>query len=805
MEKPLAGAVICCTSVVPEDRARYAEYALQMGADHKLDLTSDVTHLLVGDTDTAKYRYVAKEREDVRVLRPEWVEAVRNRWMEDTTLDMEVLYADYKLPTLHGLKICITGFDDLTFRAQLQKNVVENGGEYTGDLTKDVTHLIAAKADGKKFEYGMQWQKKVVSLKWYKDTLQRGMQLDESLYHPTRPFDQQGIDEQGNSAWKRHAKPVSQLGKRARDDAFVPQPPKKLRRTASTRLGSQNDNLWTDIVAGEGFDVAEHERREHKPAKSLPSMRTSTSEDATVQEERSFSHPHSVPQNSGYFSGRNFSMHGLDPRRAEIVRTIVASGGGSLFDSIDAAIQESESDGRIAIMVIAHNYPAEKVPKIANVDVVTEFWLEWCMLNKAFIEPQDYPLGLPISQTRPQGITKLSVSTTGFTPVERLQMHKLMQLLGGKYEETFTPHVSVLIYKEDNSNTGKTRVAEAADVPVVGSKWLFRLLEDGRVPSYEHYRISTRKSIRSRPQQKGYNDSKAPAEDRPSARPSKTSTKVDLPAVERDSVNGDEGSNGAKTSKGPLSEISPNSPTKERAEGPTKQKKRLFQTLDGPSSETAEGVLPQDENDKPAAGMADARTLNGAIQDLLEMKARSKLSSNEVGADQPRKKGLFGRALSNLSNSSAKSNRPHSRASSVDTVNTDGVGSEIGVSLSNKDRSSSSFIGRAQSGLHTGSVSAAMELRDLGYYQTGHAEEAEAPALTQLVYDDPEEAIMLREKLAARRRQRSRLGQKADDPPPAQQREDRKIRDDDLLANAGWGAGRRTRHKDKSPPGLKQF
>ena len=804
MEKPLAGAVICCTSVIPEDRTRYAEYAQQMGADHKLDLTSDVTHLLVGDTDTAKYRYVAKEREDVRVLRPEWVEAVRNRWMEDTSLELEGLYAEYKLPTLQGLKICITGFDDLTFRAQLQKNVVENGGEYTGDLTKDVTHLIAAKPEGKKFEFGLQWQKKVVSLKWYKDSLQRGMQLDESLYNPTRPVDEQGIDEQGKPAWKRHTQPVSHLGKRAQDDNVVPQPPKKLRRTASARLGSQNDNLWTDIVAGEGFDVADDERRVLKPTKSLPSMRPSTSRDATVQQERSFSHSDSVPQSSGYFSGRNFGMHGLDPRRAEIVRTIVGAGGGSLSDSIDAAVRESESDGRNAIMVIAHSYPAEKVPKFTNVDVVTEFWLEWCMFNKAFIAPQDYPLGLPISQTRPQGITKLSVSTTGFTPVERLQMQKLMQLLGGRYEETFTPHVSVLICKEDKSNKEKMRAAEATNVPVVGPRWLFRLLEEGRVPSYEHYRITTMKSIGPRPQQKGHNDSKGLVEDKPSNNPSKTSTDVDLLIVARKSVNGNEDSNGVRPSKEPLSEVSPNSPTKERVDSHTKQKKRLFQTPDGPSSERAEDVLPVDENGKPAIGMADARALNGAIQDLLDMKARSKSSNSEVRADQARKKGLYGRALSNLSNSSAKSNRPRSRASSVDTVNTDGVGSEIGVSLSNKDRSSSSFTGRAQSGLHTGGVSA-IELGDLGYYQTGHAEEAEAPALTQLVYDDPEEAIILREKLAARRRQRFRLGQKADDPPPAQQREDRKIRDDDLLTDAGWGAGRRTRHKDKNPPGLKQF
>lgn len=83
-----------------------------MGAEHKLDLTSDVTHLLVGSTDTPKYQYVAREREDVKVLRPEWVEAVRECWMEDRSLDMNALEAEYRVPALAGLKICITGFDD---------------------------------------------------------------------------------------------------------------------------------------------------------------------------------------------------------------------------------------------------------------------------------------------------------------------------------------------------------------------------------------------------------------------------------------------------------------------------------------------------------------------------------------------------------------------------------------------------------------------------------------------------------------------------------------------------------------------
>ena len=100
---------------------------------------------------TPKYKYVAREREDVKVLRPEWIEAVRETWMSDDGIDLNALEAQYKLPTFTGLTICITGFDDLSFRAQLQQKIDELGGKYTGDLTKHVTHLIAFKPEGKKY------------------------------------------------------------------------------------------------------------------------------------------------------------------------------------------------------------------------------------------------------------------------------------------------------------------------------------------------------------------------------------------------------------------------------------------------------------------------------------------------------------------------------------------------------------------------------------------------------------------------------------------------------------------------------
>ena len=83
-----------------------------MGAVHKLDLTSDVTHLVVGETDTPKYKFVARERPDVKCILPSWIEAVRASWLQGGATDIEVLERVHKLPSFAGLRLCVTGFDD---------------------------------------------------------------------------------------------------------------------------------------------------------------------------------------------------------------------------------------------------------------------------------------------------------------------------------------------------------------------------------------------------------------------------------------------------------------------------------------------------------------------------------------------------------------------------------------------------------------------------------------------------------------------------------------------------------------------
>ncbi len=162
-----------------------------------------------------------------------------------------------------------------------------NGGEYRGDLTKEVTHLIAYAAEGKKYQYATQWEVKVVGLKWLKDSLGRGMILEEAMYHPTIP-----VDKQGAGAWNRQARPQLPPSKRTWDGETAADVPRKLRRTASVKLGSQSEGLWSEIVSGpQGKEAATHE--DLQTSKSMPvrkpvgsELRSFVTDSAVMEDDR---------------------------------------------------------------------------------------------------------------------------------------------------------------------------------------------------------------------------------------------------------------------------------------------------------------------------------------------------------------------------------------------------------------------------------------------------------------------------------------------------------------------------------------
>jgi DNA replication regulator DPB11 len=223
--------------------------------------------------------------------------------------------------------------DAVAFRGQLQERIIAHGGDYRGDLTKNVTHLIANAPEGKKYQYAEQWHVRVVSLCWFKDCLDRGMVLEESLYHPTMP-----AEEQGKGAWNREAKPQVQLGKRPRDEKPPQEALRKLRRTASTKLGSQSDDLWGDIMGG-GFDARPGRDLQARPSKlylqvkpvvlepeSFVTEDTEAKKDGGIVE-ATFQRPVNALSEvyQGYFSGQAFLVHGFPPKNVsfKICRELV--------------------------------------------------------------------------------------------------------------------------------------------------------------------------------------------------------------------------------------------------------------------------------------------------------------------------------------------------------------------------------------------------------------------------------------------------------------------------------------------------
>jgi DNA replication regulator DPB11 len=179
--------------------------------------------------------------------------------------------------------------------------------------------------------YAGQWNIKVVSLKWFTESLSRGMTLEETLYHPTTPEAEQGL-----GAWIRLSPSASLLGKRTRGAEPVVNPVRtKLRRTASAKLGSQNEGLWTDIVGG-GFSIQpqaikqwDDDDEAMKPPvrpKSMVLEPKSFASDTTVMEwtesigtiKNQHTPPDSSAASKGFLHGRTFFIYGFTDRQVRL-------------------------------------------------------------------------------------------------------------------------------------------------------------------------------------------------------------------------------------------------------------------------------------------------------------------------------------------------------------------------------------------------------------------------------------------------------------------------------------------------------
>uniref|UniRef100_A0A8H7NI89 BRCT domain-containing protein n=1 Tax=Bionectria ochroleuca TaxID=29856 RepID=A0A8H7NI89_BIOOC len=141
--EPFKGLVVCCTSISSEHRIQIAQQVVDLGGVHKLDLTPDVTHLIVGEYDTPKYRHVARHRQDIKAMDAAWVHSVSDLWKNDEVIDFYGLEEKYRLKTFESrgakqstrphepldresLRICLSGFGEQN--DEIAAQITANGG-----------------------------------------------------------------------------------------------------------------------------------------------------------------------------------------------------------------------------------------------------------------------------------------------------------------------------------------------------------------------------------------------------------------------------------------------------------------------------------------------------------------------------------------------------------------------------------------------------------------------------------------------------------------------------------------------------
>ncbi|KAI0166207.1 hypothetical protein GGR57DRAFT_445856 [Xylariaceae sp. FL1272] len=515
--RPFEGLVLCCTSIEADLRNEIAQRTADLGGVHKYDLTPDVTHLLVGDYNTPKYRHVAKERPDIKPMAAGWVDAVRQLWVEDQEIDMAALETAWMLrpfessggipnspnPQLRErqrLVCCLTGFEDNAVRAMIEAKVRANGGDYVADLSRRVTHLITFKPEGKKYLAARKWDIRCVSIEWLHDSAERAMILNEDCYDPSRP-----PEERGRDAWSRRNTRRTSLGKRTRDGpiAAVDESRRKFRKSASMRMSNQSSHLWGDILSHSADDLSRPEVTQSEPAPPpLPAADLDKSGGQPPQHiAQPFSNVSRITVDAGVLSGCRFFVSGFSEAREALLFKHLASHGGKISSSLSdvASLSHGEPLGQRYLLVPQSSHQDDYPIPPDGIHVVTEFFIERCIHNKRLYHAQDHVLGRPFPSFPINGFQNLTINAAGIFNEQLNQVEKAVTQLGATYSEKLNKEISVIICPDLSSlRIQKRDFAILNNIPIVNMEWLWRCIATGSsMPLKEFHFVELSRSLAS--------------------------------------------------------------------------------------------------------------------------------------------------------------------------------------------------------------------------------------------------------------------------------------------------------------------
>lgn len=368
--------------------------------------------------------------------------------------------------------------------------------------------------------------------------------------------------------------------------------------------------------------------------------------------------------------------------------------------------------------------------------------------------------------------------------------------MGASYEEYLTPKASVLICNEpETASQEKLRHTAEWGVPAVSADWLWISIQAGQKKAFEPY------IVRRQPSQSANDKHKTDGAQRSGKQQHQQIEKPNAEDFRASAVLPSE-----KTVEKPLSgnpkhkrmmriigdgfsnEVEANIPPKPSI--PNSRSPSPDLTVDKPQ---ADEPPKQQEAAQPAPSALDT-ALKGLLQQAQAAKSRQQAedSNPDVNDSYPprrKRKPLLGRAPSNPATRTMENPGTLSRASSIDTLNDDGLGSALESADPTRDNSLSRTTSRNDPSLSSMFSGKKFEFltEKLPAHTEGEDEENPEPPMTQLDYEDPDAAAMRVEFLR-------NAGKLVGKPKPdsgflGEVRE---------LEDIGWASGRRTRKQPRT-------
>ena len=150
---------VSCTALLPDEKALLAHLTTSLSGHYGKVFDASYTHLVTSSSRSDKYAACQKMGEACIAVHPAYLV----RCYQSASLHSPTVKECQRLFT--GLQVCVTGIEAQE-RNTMMRTIQAEGGEYSANLTRTCTHLIAQQADGKKYEAAKLWGLHIVDKSW---------------------------------------------------------------------------------------------------------------------------------------------------------------------------------------------------------------------------------------------------------------------------------------------------------------------------------------------------------------------------------------------------------------------------------------------------------------------------------------------------------------------------------------------------------------------------------------------------------------------------------------------------------------